>query len=88
MNWKPGDRAIVVGSPMFGREIVGEIVHITSRPYLEDNVAGKVVDIEPIGKFYRAETKYLKPIDDYDGHQVTTWDGCVWKPSVPVLQRQ
>jgi hypothetical protein len=79
MNWKPGDRAIVVGMPMTGAEYVGSEVTVTSIPY---GIGGAVlVSISGAGTFKRAEVQFLKPIDDdYDGHQTTTWDECPWKP--------
>ena len=72
MIWKPGDRAIVVGRPIHGSEMAGEIVFIKSSAYMLE--CFHVVDIEPLGSYKRVDVKYLKPIDDYDGHEKTTWD--------------
>jgi len=73
MNWKPGDRAIVVGiSGLI--PCVGEIVTVKSYEY-EQTGAPNAVDIEPLGQWISAQVQYLRKIDDpYDGHEKTTWD--------------
>ena len=86
MNWKAGDRAILVGlgGVEDGRDVSvfnGEEVHITSCPYLHGFM--EVVDIEMIDNYWkRADVTNLRPIDDYDGHEITSWEECIWQPKV------
>jgi len=84
MNWKPGDRAIIVTAAYVSSEghdskkTVGEIVHIISHPYLIGGVMA--VDIEPLGWWNHADVACLRPIDDYDGMEVTSWSKCIFQP--------
>ena len=81
MNWKPGDRAIVKGL-VRDVEYNGEIVVIKYIENWPDDI-GTVITTD-VGHFY---PENLFPIDDdYDGHQVTTWDELedIWTPGVTV----
>lgn len=85
--FKPGDLAELMSYPISeyglkGVKHVGDIVTIRSFPYELEGF--NVVDIDH-EQYDSAETKYLRKIDgDYDGHEKTTWDECVWKPSITV----
>ncbi len=87
MNWKIGDKAIIVGIPIpcNGHDINGTGVTITSCEEDFSNPNGGRVAIEHIkcvagiGRWIR--TKYIQKIDDdYDGLQLTQWDECPWQP--------
>jgi hypothetical protein len=84
MNWKPGDRAIIYGLTI-DVSLNGEIVYITSRPYIA--VSGLIaVDIEELDGWWNSiDVVHIKPIP-YDGNEVTSWEKCVWQPKEVVLQ--
>ena len=88
MNWKPGDRALIRTSnpSMDTLNLNGQVVTLLCRAPAYDlrTPCGVAWDIG--GDDIVAEC-VLYPIDDYDGHQVTTWDKCIWEPDlVPVEQ--
>lgn len=87
MNWKPGDRALCVNCSHPENEseictVLGPMV-----PGFAVRWGGEYIGWPvslPSGR-YVAHPSQPKPIDDdYDGHQVTTWDKCVWQPAVTV----
>lgn len=87
MNWKPGDIGIVVDCGSYPKQN-GNFVTVTSTPYIDPTDGVETVTIEsvivddgrPCGLIATACLR--KPYDDYDGHQVTTWDKCIWQPTV------
>ena len=91
MNWKPGDRAIIncPTSNAHGKETVVLTAccvrgFANEGPYVGHEVSAKH---SCTGLNLIFEPHELKPIDDdYDGHQVTTWDELedIWTPGVTV----
>lgn len=82
MNWKPGDRAVYWGRDSFYH---GTIVTVTSMPMIFYDGLPYVKTDPDLDTDVGVYCHSLRPIDDdYDGHQVTTWDRCVWQPAVTV----
>ena len=83
MNWKAGDRAILVNCihPMNeGQECV-----ITDGPWLDDDLQTRWEVCCATGK-WDPRAYNLKPIpDEYDGNQASSWDECPWKPKELVM---
>ena len=83
MNWKVGDRAIIVedghtyaakDANAFGRccTIIGPGIGLDWE-----------VDVDGINhKHAEVNSCVLRPIDDYDGHEITSWEECIWQPKV------
>ena len=94
MNWKIGDRAIVLEA--VNQELVGQVVTITSGlvdrspsgSHYRHDVSVYMVDIPSIenpGYPAAFQPHKLGPIPEtYDGNNASTWDQCEFKPAVPV----
>lgn len=89
MNWQIGDRCIINCPKSNEHGAETEILALNvSGISLGYKYVGHRVDIHcPTSPTYYCifEPHELIPIpDEYDGLSVTTWDECVWKPSVTV----
>ena len=78
MNWRPGDRAIFVGTS--APEALGTEVTVMTFPMLWENGREYVITRPLIRSVNGVYTSNLRPIDDYDGHEITSWSKCVWQP--------
>ncbi len=83
-QWNPGDRALFkkgAGADDIGLGD-GTIVTLERRMPENDWQASSGVAWQ-IGPKKGVCQSCLYPIpDEYDGHQTTTWDECVWQPGV------
>jgi len=78
MSWKPGDRAVVVGSPRTSWN--GRVLTVLSSEILYAGRAYVKIDPCPENRI-GIWVQYLRKIDDdYDGRQLASWDECVWQP--------
>jgi len=95
MNWKVGDRAIILRSKF--PERVGETVTIMSGLMMFNPFTGKnwsspshFIDLpakrpERVGEPAAYRPDGLGPIpDNYDGLEISSWNKCVFKPKVTV----
>jgi hypothetical protein len=91
MNWKPGDRGILVNCRDLENEgLECEIIAVPA--WGRDRQTGErfvgIYIITTTGEWC-AYPYQLKPIppdeDEYDGYEVTSWDDCVFKPKELVL---
>lgn len=96
MNWKPGDRALIISEESFlGMQCT--VVRVSTDAYVQDR--GKItiwpcairihVDGVPnpsVGGWV-AKPKWLRKIDDdYDGRNLSSWDECPFKPTSILLK--
>ena len=90
MNWKVGDRAIILYSP--GGKSIGNITQILSqlRPASNDVTSGEIVVGDMVYEISArashaasvcvSKPEWLGPIPDDNSRQVTTWEECPFKP--------
>ena len=80
MNWKVGDKAILVDDGHIhlpeNRAIIGEECTIIRKAL--DEFYDWTVDVS--GKGFEVKARCLRPIPDNDSKQVTTWDKCEFQP--------
>lgn len=91
MNWKVGDRAVILKSSkpyMIGTKvkIMSDLVIIDKHEVYGSNAAVHYVDV-PRPHYNRGMASYLPenlgPIPDkYDGREVSVWSECPWQPEV------
>lgn len=83
MNWKIGDRAILVNCRIMENEgtechIIGSMINGR-----QDGETYLGWPIECATGEWIARPRQLKPIPNtYDGNEATTWDECPFKPAV------
>ena len=84
MNWKPGDRAIIVNVDCHQHMAGEECTLIEYLGYYRNSSTKRFVEnawsVETRAGAFAVASDSLRPI--YDGNEPVTWESCVWQPKV------